>query len=515
MQLHHRRHCTWLAPALWGLLVLGRESTGFAVEKKGALPASGDTPAMASEKSTVKPAAERSIAGAPVGRAASPRARERAAESAGKSLGPKIPEHLQKALQAVIARRIDRDIVAQRTLRGEAVSLLEIFVKEESPEAREMPEALMRLGELYWETEREQFVARFQSWEKKPTDQRGNVPEPNFDRARAMFARVLKDYKKFEPYDLALYVDGFGDRAGQARRSAGAVQPHPGRISRQPVHPRRAHGPRRSGVQRQVRLCGGPRRIREGDDVSAIGSLRPRVVQERMVPVAPRSQRRGGQGFSGFSGDLGRGGIGFEAQAARRATGRSAEVLGRGVHRRREEQRRRCLQIPSEGGGRRFAGKIVKALAVAFYEQAHYERGIEAYELMLKLDPTGPDAPEYGLAIAEGYATIEDWSKLKATYERLLKTFTLPDPGAVAGGDAGVWARAQTNPEAVKLAQTKIEKRLREDATNLHGKAQRDKRAAPNTKVRRRSTKSTSRNSVRPTARTRSSSAWERSTFIT
>ena len=125
-----------------------------------------------------------------------------------------------------------------------------------------------------------------------------------------------------------------------------------------------------------------------------------------------------------------------------------------------------------KAGGDKFAGKIVNALAAAFYEQAHYERGIEAYELMLKLDPTGPDAPEYGLAIAQGYSTIEDWAKLKATYERLLKTFTLPEPG---NAKAGAWARAQTNPEVVKAAQAKIEKQLREDAVSLHAKAQRDK----------------------------------------
>src|SRR4029453_9876177 len=90
---------------------------------------------------------------------------------------------------------------------------------------------------------------------------------------------------------------------------------------------------------------------------------------------------------------------------------------------------------------------------------------------MLKLDPTGADAPDYGLAIAQGYATIEDWPKLKTTYDRLLKNFTLPEQG----GDGGVWARAQSDPDVVKTAQARIEKQLREDATNLHGKAERDR----------------------------------------
>jgi len=36
-------------------------------------------------------------------------------------------------------------------------------------------------------------------------------------------------------------------------------------------------------------------------------------------------------------------------------------------------------------------------------------------------------------------------------------------------------ARAQSDPDTVKAAQARIEKQLREDATNLHGKAQRDR----------------------------------------
>src|SRR5579859_1922312 len=189
------------------VLVTLLPASGWSGDKK-ATPAA-DVPAMASEKSSVKPAAERAIAGGAVGRAAEKRAPGSAVKSTGKTFGPRIPEHLRKALEAQIARRIDRDIVAQRDLRREAVGLLETFVKEESPSAREMPEALMRLGELYWEGEREQAVVRFREWEKRPTDQRGPAPEPNYDRARALFARVLRDYKWFESYDLALYVDGF------------------------------------------------------------------------------------------------------------------------------------------------------------------------------------------------------------------------------------------------------------------------------------------------------------------
>ncbi len=67
----------------------------------------------------------------------------------------------------------------------------------------------MRLGELYWENERESVVERFKDWEKKPVDQRGPAPEINYSLSRNLFAKVLKDYPWFQQYDLALYVDGF------------------------------------------------------------------------------------------------------------------------------------------------------------------------------------------------------------------------------------------------------------------------------------------------------------------
>ena len=52
------------------------------------------------------------------------------------------------------------------------------------------------------------------------------------------------------------------------------------------------------------------------------------------------------------------------------------------------------------------------------------QRGIEAYELLLKLEPTNPDAGRWVLQIADGYATLEDWAKLKATYARALSGYT-------------------------------------------------------------------------------------------
>ena len=123
--------------------------------------------------------------------------------------GAKLPDALRKQLEKQLEARIERDVTQIKALRGEAIGLLTTFVAETPREAREMPEALLRLGELKWELEREQFVERFRAWEAKPVDQRGPSLDPNFQPSRDLFARVLKDYPWFSQYDLALYVDGF------------------------------------------------------------------------------------------------------------------------------------------------------------------------------------------------------------------------------------------------------------------------------------------------------------------
>src|SRR5262249_19001062 len=107
-------------------------------------------------------------------------------------------------------------------LRKEAMALLDKFIKESPDDSAEMPEALLRMGELEWEDSRDQFLKNFQKWEATPADQRGDPPEPDYSKPRARFLRVLKNYKSFDQYDLALYVDGFmANEEGKHEESVG------------------------------------------------------------------------------------------------------------------------------------------------------------------------------------------------------------------------------------------------------------------------------------------------------
>src|SRR5437868_6849465 len=166
-------------------------------------PAGG---APAAGPGAIQPAAERTVVSSrPAGpgglAAAAAPGRDRAAAGVPTVRGPRLPEALRVRLQARLDTRVTNDLAKAKQLRSEAIELLTKFVSESPRDAREMPEALVRLGELQWENEREGFVDRFAAWEKKPVDQRGPTPELDYRVARDLFGRVLRDYPWFSDYD--------------------------------------------------------------------------------------------------------------------------------------------------------------------------------------------------------------------------------------------------------------------------------------------------------------------------
>jgi len=146
----------------------------------GAAAIADKSPAAAAETSQVKPAAERTIAAGVNARPSGSGRGGSGASGPGSRpgmRGTQIPEALRARMKAQLDARIEGDLKQIRDLRGEAVGLLTMFVQESPREAQEMPEAMMRLGELKWEAERDGFVDRFRAWESRPVDQRGPAPE--------------------------------------------------------------------------------------------------------------------------------------------------------------------------------------------------------------------------------------------------------------------------------------------------------------------------------------------------
>jgi tetratricopeptide (TPR) repeat protein len=386
--------------------------------------------------------------------------------------GPKIPETLRKQLQARLDARVDADVAQNKRLRVEAADLLTKFIAETPRDAREMPEALVRLGELEWESERERFVERFEAWERRPVDQRGAAPELDERAARELFGRVLRDYPWFEQYDLALYVDGFlAFEQGKEDEARERFE----RILRD--HPRSRFVPDAHMAKAEAIFNG------RFDYAGALAEYEKVLGYKGQIDPAL-------YGLALFKSAWCYWRLGNNDEAAKRFVGvfEATDSNGKGVN---AAQRRQLDELQGEAlkyvvevftedekntaqdlynfltkiGGERFSGKIVRALADQFYDQAHYERGIEAYELLLKLEPTSRDAGLWLLQIAAGYATVEDWAHVKATFERAIAQY-------MAGGP---WSRTQADAANVAATTAAIEKALRQDATSLHAKAQKDK----------------------------------------
>ena len=437
--------------------------------------------ASAPSTSTVRAAAETAIVAKPV---VKPGASKRAQGSGASGLsgpggrpaagGTKIPEALRKQLEKQLEARIDRDVSQIKALRGEAIGLLTTFVAETPREAREMPEAMLRLGELKWELEREQFVERFKAWEGKPVDQRGPTPDPNFQPSRDLFARVLKDYPWFSQYDLALYVDGFlayeqGKQDEAIDRFNRILKEFPRSRFVADAHMARAESLFNGKYDYQAALVEYEEVLKyKNSELYGLALFKSAWCMWRLG----RSEEAAKRFVSVFevtdASSPGAGAAKVNATQRKQLDELQAEALKYLVEVFTEDEKNTAQDVYgflTKIGGDRFAGKVVRALAVQFYDQAHYDRGIEAYELLLKLEPASSDASGWVLQIAQGYNAIEDWPKLRNSYDR-----------AVAGYVTGTaWAKTQGDPAVVTRATADVEKQLREHALQLHAKAQKDK----------------------------------------
>jgi len=445
-----------------------------------ALAADGEVvkPAAASESAHIKPAAERNLAGAerPT---IKKKAEQKAQASRGARVSLQIPERLRKALAAKIDRRIERNIAQSKDLRVEAMGLLNKFIEESPADTPEMPEALLRMGELEWEDGRDKFLEDFTRWEKTPPDERNDPPSPNYSKPRARFLRVLKNYKSFDQYDLALYVDGFlaneegkfGDALGRFNK---IIEWFPKSRFIPDAHMVRAEyeftkdAPNYETAYKEYEEV---LKYKDNDlyDLALFKSAwtlwrlgRTEEAAQRFLKVFQATE----------DGPNNRGKSRAELdELQQEALKNLVAVFVEDENNSAEDM----FKFLVKAGGDKFAGRIVRALAEAFYEQSHYERGIEAYRLLIKLEPTNPDCNDYALKIAQGHSTLESWKELENDYKLVVKEYVGPEqePGKPKVAGSG-WAQVQT-PATLAAAEKASEKQIREDAIGLHAKAQADK----------------------------------------
>ena len=461
----------------FGLVVLIGALSASAVGSAAQDPSA--TPALAGESSRIKPAAERQL-GAQSRPTIKKKEEKKAQQSREIRVSLQIPEALRPMLAKKIDQRIQRNLAATAKLRIEAHDLLQKFIVESPEDSPELPEALVRIGELEWEESREKFLKEFQAWEKQPADTRGDPPLQDYARPRARFLRVLKNYKTFREYDLALYIDGF--LANEENKPDEAL----GRFNKilewfpksrfvPDAHMMRAEFEFTKDVPNYQTAYNEYEEVlkfkdTELYDIALFKSAwtlwrlgRTEEAARRFLKVF-QSTEEGTTSKKRTRGEL--------AELQSEALKNLVAVFVEDEKNSAEDMYKFLVQA----GGDKFAGRIVRALAETLYDQAQYERGVEAYRLLLKLEPTNPEAYKFSLQIAAADSTMERWKLLDEDYKKTIATYVEPPPAKPGAPppQRSAWLAVQT-PETRAAAKKAIEKQLREDAVGLHAKAQADK----------------------------------------
>src|SRR5450432_2508613 len=409
-----------------------------------------DAPTMAGESAHIKPAGER-VHGVKERSTIKKKAAEQARDQRGYRVSLQIPEALRGILARKIDLRIQRNIVQEKKLRIEAMGLLSKFIDESPEGSNEMPEALLRMGELEWEDARDTFLTNFQKWEALPPEQRAekDTPTPNYQKPRARFLRVLKNYKSFRQYDLALYVDGFlANEEGKFDESLSRfnkiIEWFPESRFIPDAHMVRAEYEFTKDAPNYETAFNEYEQVlkykdSELYDLALFKSAwtlwrlgKPEEAAKRFLIVFQATSDQGAKVGTKRRDEL--------DELQNEALKNLVAVFVEDENNRAEDMYR----FLTKAGGDKFAGKIVRALADAFYEQAQYERGIEAYRLLLKLEPTSPEAYRYQLQVAQGHSTLEAWGALEEDYKVSVRDYVAPE---VVGGKSktppSAWARAQ------------------------------------------------------------------------
>ena len=370
----------------------------------------------------------------------------------------------------------------EKKLRGEAMGLLSKFIDESPEGSNEMPEALLRMGELEWEDARDTFLDGFQKWEALPPEQRAekDPPTPNYQKARARFLRVLKNYKSFNQYDLALYVDGFlaNEEAKfdeSLARFNKIIEWFPNSRFIPDAHMVRAEYEfTKDAPNYETAFNEYEQVLRYKDselyDLAMFKSAwtlwrlgKPEEAAKRFLIVFQAADSQNAKVSGKRKDEL--------DELQNEALKNLVAVFVEDENNRAEDMYR----FLTKAGGDKFAGKIVRALADAFYDQAQYERGIEAYRLLLKLEPTSPEAYRFQLQIAQGHSTLENWAALEEDYKLTVREYVAPEmTRGKYQSPPSAWVRAQRAADLASAEQAG-ERQLRDDAVGLHAKAQADK----------------------------------------
>src|SRR5262252_2342648 len=384
----------------------------------------------------------------------------------------KLPPVLLKALHEK-----EEEVTAARR---EAIGLIESYLRD-SPHSKEQAEALYKLAELYWEESKAVYLEKMGRYQDAVTachNDRANCPQvphkpPTVDlsQAQAVYLRLISNYPRFRKIDTVIYLYAFSLRdQGKTGESIKYFQII---LDRYP----------RSRYIADAWMAIAEFRFYEKQDYR--GSLE---AYERVLKH-PKSQlfdlalfktawcywRLGDTTKSAMRFkdvlDLAKKKAGRTEAEQKRAEELQGQALDYLVELFTEDDTKSAhdaFEFLAQIGGKAYSKKVLKQLADTVFDQTRYERAIEAYRLLIELDPMSPDAPDYAGKIVEGYQLLGDVKTAVAEMRKLASDY----------GAKSAWAQANKDrPKAVQHARTMAEALIRNLAKTMHAEAQQNEKA--------------------------------------
>ncbi len=450
-------------------------SSAFAVlvGSLGLQPAEGQPPPRTTSRFQ-RPAAERRVEagsrGAPAGRGRRAGGVAGASRRASGSEGsleqqqylrerpdaPGLEDVQDERLEALLRSREE----LLRVRRGQAIELLEAFVRSEPEEAPEMADALLRLAELRWEEAREAYLRAFEAWQKVPEENRGPEPRPDYRTALALLDRILERHRDFPRYDLVLYLKAFalaergeGDAALDLYRRIIASFP-------------------RSRFVPDAHFALAEAAFGAGDFEAALEEY-DRVLAYQETELGDLALFKGAwclwkMGRTEQAAVRFRKVLDLSEQAARLRGARRRrlrelqdEALGYLIQVFTEDEKNTAADVfdfLEDIGGEKYAYRLLRRLAVTYADQGRYDRAVEAYGLLVEMDASAPQVPSFLLAQADAYALD---GQADPFVETLLKA-------AETVAEGSEWVGQQGDPRIVAEARDEVASALRRHALRFH-----------------------------------------------
>jgi TolA-binding protein len=359
--------------------------------------------------------------------------------------------------------------------RREAIGLLESYLHD-SPRSREQAEAMYKLAELYWEESKAVYLDKMGRYQAAVSACHADhaacpkvprsPPTVDLSRAQAVYLQLIDQYPRFRKIDTVIYLYAFSLRdQGKMGESIKYFQIILDRFPR-------------SRYVADAWMAIAEHRFYEQQNYQTSLEAYEQVLRH------PRSKlydlalfktawcywklgdtNRSAQRFKDVL-DLAKKKAGRTEDQQKRAEELQGQALDYLVELFTEDDTKSAhdaFEFLAQIGGKQYSRKVLKQLADTVFDQTRYERAVEAYRLLIELDPNSPDAPDYAGKIVESYQLMGDTKAAVAEMRKLAGSY----------GGRSAWAVAnQDRPKTVEHARAMAEDLIRTVAKTMHAEAQ-------------------------------------------